>query len=277
MRRRDSKALWAVVAVLWLSASNRPVAAIEAADAHCRYKIANVARTYLNHLAQRINTCHQRRMRGKLPAGLDCNDPATWAANGYATGAHKMQTSLNRITELAGSCNPVGDTPASVGYSACPAPCGALPVSTFPEVAACMKCVVDGCLLPAAQQIYGTVPLPVSYLARQCQQVMGIKLEEYTTKRLFLEASCRYNQERGKPSLQGFDCLADLDNPATVMSVVHRRLLNDFTSRITNRCALVADLAGELDSCASDAATAVSCVFALTSSCADTVYEASMP
>lgn len=271
------KILGLVTAVLMLVAANRPAAAIDSADAHCRYKVANAARTYLNHLAQRINTCHQHRMRGQLPAGLDCNDPSTWAANGYGAGAQRMQTTIAKITKLANSCNPIGGTPASVGYNACPAPCAALPVGTFSEVATCMRCVVDACLLPAAQQVYGSVPLPVSYLPQQCQQVMGLKLEEYTTKRLFLEDSCRYNQERGKPAVQGIDCIADLDNPATALSVAHRRAVNDFNSRIGNRCALVDDLAGELDSCATDAATALSCVFAVTSSCADTVHGASMP
>lgn len=274
---KSSRGWWAVTAVLLLGSGVQPAHAIEGADARCRYKVSNAARTYLNHLAQRINTCHQRRMREQLPVGLDCNAPSTWAANGYASGAQKMQKSLEKITGIANSCNPVGDTPASVGYITCPAPCGALPVGTFTEVAACMKCVVDACMLPAAQQIYGTVPLPVSYLARQCQQVMGIKLEEYTTKRLYIQNSCRYNQERGKPSVQGFDCLTDLDNPASPMAVPHRRILNDLNARVFNRCELVLDLPGELDSCASDAASAVSCVLAATSSCGDAVYQASMP
>jgi len=266
-----------MLVVLVLGASHRSAAAIEAVDAQCRYKVSNAARTYLNNLAQRVNTCHQRRMRGQLPAALDCNDPSTWVANGYAAGAARMQVTLERIIKIANACNPIGDTPASVGYTSCPAPCAGLPVGTFTEVAGCMKCVVDSCLLPAAQQIYGTVPLPVGYLARQCQQVMGVKLEEYTTKRLFLQDSCRYNQERGKPAVQGINCLTDLDNPATALSVAHRRALNDFTARVGNRCAQVADIVGELDSCATDSATAVSCVLAVTSSCADTVYQASMP
>ncbi len=274
---RGPKLFFAAAAVLWIGAAGLPANAIDSADAFCRYKVTNAARMYLNHLAQRINTCHQRRMRGDLPAAINCNDPSSWAANGYASGAAKMQTSIAKIQDLASSCRPVGETPASVGYSACPAPCGGLPVSNFAEVGLCMKCVVDSCLLPAAQQIYGTVPLPVSYYALQCQQVMGRKMEEYTTKRLFLEGICRVNQERGKPSVQGLDCIAALETPTTAISVAHDRAMNDFNQRIFNRCDLVANVVAELDSCASDASTALSCVFAATSSCADTVYQASMP
>lgn len=269
--------LAAATAAFWFGSTRQPAWAIDSADAFCRYKVSNAARMYLNHLAQRINTCHQRRMRGDLPAALNCNDPSSWAANGYTSGAAKMQTTIAKIQDLASSCNPVGETPASVGYSACPAPCGAMPVSTFAEVGLCMRCVVDSCLLPAVQQIYGTVPLPVGYHALRCQQVMGRKMEEYTTKRLFLESSCRVNQERGKPYLQGLDCITALESPTTAISVAHDRAMNDFNQRIFNRCDLVPDIVAELDSCATDATTSLSCVFAVTSSCADTVYQASMP
>lgn len=244
-------------------------------DAQCRYKVANAARVYGDYLTQRIATCHQWRMKGKLPAAIDCNDPATWNANGYARGNDLMQKTFLKVRRIVEGCRPTAGTVASLGYNSCPAPCAAVTVSNFADVAACMRCLVDDCALAAATAVYGTPPLPAAPPERNCQQIIGRKLNVYMTKRAYLEAVCQYNRERGKPAFAGLDCL-DIDNPANTMHYIHIRALNDLNTLITNQCTPV-DMAAELDSCGSDAASAIACLLAQSSACADSLFAATFP
>lgn len=261
--------------VLATMISGRPAAAIDGRDAHCRYKVANAARTYTNYLLQRISTCHQWRIKEKVSPAIDCNDPSTWSANGYQRGTELMQKTLIKITRLAESCRPIGGTPASVGYTACPAPCGAVTISSFSDVAACMSCLADSCAVPAAAAVTGTAPLPITHLATRCQQILARKLQSYTVKRAFLEAACQYNKELGKPAFVGLDCL-DLDNPANNMHYVHERALTDLDIKIGNQCEPV-DMTTEIDSCATTPAGAITCLRSNAAACADALFSASFP
>lgn len=268
--------VWLTVALAAFAvAGARRASAFEGRDAQCRYKVSASARNYADNLLQRMATCHQLRMKGKVLVTIDCNDPSTWAANGYGRAAHLMETTTRQMTRIANTCRPLGGTPASVGFNVCPAPCGAVPMATFDDVASCMRCLGDHCAATASAAVNGTIPLPALHPERRCAQLLGRKLHSYTIKRQFLESSCQYNQESGKPAFQGLDC-TDLDNPANTMHFIQRRALNDLTTLITNQCSPI-DMVSELDSCGSDAPSAIACLLAQATQCADTLFNAAFP
>lgn len=245
-------------------------------DAVCRHKIAQATRIYSSYRVERALYCHKLRIQGKIPAAIDCNDPATWAGHGFARGVflHGKDRALH--PGKVNTCRPDAPTLADLGFTSCPAPCDALPVSTFDELSACMLCVADSCIQPALAAAYGTTPLPATYKARKCVERAGRHLKLYYHMRGFVQHLCQVKKERGYPNWVGVpDCLS-VEDPAHPF----HRFLNSYRTRknrvLNNRCAEV-DVAAQTDTCGSDPASLVACVNAAAEQCSDAMFPVYFP
>lgn len=260
------------VAVLAPTAAAQPTKR----DAVCRHKVGQATRTYSTFLVERSLMCHRERIKGKLAPGIDCNDPTTWAANGFSRGVFLHTKDRTRHPRTLNTCRQDAPTLADLGYVGCPAPCDALPASTLPELSACMLCLADDCMLPAIDSVFGTTVLPADRHARKCLERVGRHLQHYFNARAFSQHLCQMKKERGYANWVGVPDCMDVD------SATHpfHRFLTSYRNRknvlIEKRCAGV-DVATVLDMCGTDGPSLVSCTNTIADACADSLFSLIFP
>jgi len=243
--------------------------------AQCRLTVGTSVRHYGSALLIRVGKCHQQRMRGKLLAVIDCNDPHTWVANGFQPGADALARDTQRLRDQMERCSPGPATPAEVGYIACPAPCSALPVGTFAELGECMKCLVEVCALTAAQDLFGTPPLPIGVAARKCQETAGRRSVVYLNKTMLTQQNCQFRKEVGQPDFVAAAC-GDLDDPSHPYAANIGRARQKVTDQVVKRCIGV-DVATTLDSCGVDVFSEAACTIGAVDQCSAALFGAIYP
>jgi len=130
--------------------------AFTTAEQRCRDAAATRSVTLATTAARAFNECHRSRDTSSEPASTDCNDSSSADLSGdIARAAQSLASRLgSRCAEI---------DPATVNYDACPSPCnGVVPsITGFPEVAACLQCLMlDGTeLLAGFSQGSPAVPL----------------------------------------------------------------------------------------------------------------------
>jgi hypothetical protein len=243
--------------------------------AQCRLTIGTSIRHYASALLIRIGKCHQLRLQAKLPANLDCNDPSTWAAQGYAKGGNAFARDVERLRGQMEECRPSPQTPPEVGYATCPAPCAGLPVTTFPEVGECLRCVADAYVLGVADSVLGMPPLPVDAAPRKCLASVGRRMVVYLNKSMLLEQNCEFRKATGQADFIGADCVA-LSDAAHPYANGIARARAKVADQVGKRCAGV-DIVANLDSCGTDAATEGACAIDAVDQCTAVLFGAVFP
>lgn len=219
-------------------------------DAMCRLKVATSVRKFGGYLSVRLNYCHQQRARGHLVPSIDCNDPDTWGSD-FLRGSNFVVADAEKARKLINTCNPDASI-AGLGFSSCPAPCDSLPVSTYDELAGCMRCLTYDGVTTISDSLFGTVPLPIVKEPRDCQERIGRSMTTYYNKRTFFQHTCQFKKERQDPEFIGVDC-ADLDNPLHPSYSRMQGVIFKINTLIEKRCGSVADLGTVLDSCSNTA------------------------
>jgi len=250
-------------------------AAQSVSDAACRLSVGNSVRLFGEVIAVQVGICHRQRLRGALPSSIDCNQPSTWMASGYAHGATGVARGVVRFRAAMQACSPGPVTPADVGYTSCPAPCAGLPVTSFDELGACLQCVTEPAVLVALQAGFGTPPLPLPKPPRVCQLTVGRLIVRYFNKRALLQDGCQFRKEAGQTDYVAADCEAiETAPPAYADRIVRAR--QKLTRSIAARCGEV-NLATDLDSCGADVSGETSCITAAVDQCTATLFAAIYP
>lgn len=245
-------------------------------DAACRYKVAQATRNYSALLVERALLCHKQRAGGRLPAGIDCNDPSTWAANGFSRGAYLHQKDRDLHRDKVEGCNPDAPGLAALGYASCPAPCDGIALTGFADLSACTLCLADDCMLDAMQTVYGTTPLPVVKPAAKCVERAGRHLETYFNARTYMQQKCQVKKDKGYAGWTGVPDCGDLDDPAHPFhadNLAYRAKRDEVLAR---RCGDV-HVAADTGTCGSDAATLATCASAAAEQCSNEMFPQVFP
>lgn len=267
-------AVW-FVGIASLISLSMPAAAFTRAEVQCRLKAATAYRIYGRDYATRAVRCHLKRMLGKYPPAVDCDDPATWLANGLEREVTGLAHARQRLRFAVNSCNPGIVAPASLGYTTCPAPCAAGSIDTFDDLADCLLCLTDGCLTGAVESIAGLPPLPIEKTPRKCQERVGRELVTYYNKRSLNEHVCQLRQELGKQDYVGIDC-TDFTNPLHPLARRIERTRAKLDKLVARRCADV-DIGAQLDSCGTDVPSEQACLKANVEQCTALLFEVAYP
>lgn len=212
-----------------------------------------------------LTKCHRLRIDGELPPATNCNDVAA------APASLKLDRRSELLTRRArGVCDERAAVPepAGLGYITCPAPCVAIPQTTYEfGVVPCISCVTDASVNQLIQTVYGTPPLPLSKAARTCQIAIGNAVGTFVSKRFTIQERCQRDKEQGKlpPSThcKRYDSLG----------LVARAQAN--LEKAIGRCSN-SQLAS-LNSCGSTVAAARACIVAAADAAADEVFEVVYP
>lgn len=230
-------------------------------QAQCRLSFGNSVRDLASVTALRVEICHRNRMKGTVPVSVNCSDPATWAGAGYTDGAEGRQRDLDRFAAESAFCSPGITTPAEVGYTSCPAPCGALPVTTFPELGECLECFTAAGALVVMQDAHGTPPAPSLKGPRKCLEAVGRGIVRYINKRMLRQHTCQFLKDIGEPGYDAVQC-AHTNNPSHPDYERAQRTVEKIRNQITRRCAEV-DFATTLDTCGTEPVSEHACVISL--------------
>ena len=156
--RALSRSLIATLALLVVLTDRLPAHgfAFTTAEQRCRDAGAKRSVTLATTAARAFNECHRSRDTGGEPASTDCNDSDAADLSGdIARAAQSLASGLeSRCAEI---------DPQTVNYGACPSPCDVVvpAIAGFPDVAACLQCLMlDGTeLLAGFSQGSPAVPL----------------------------------------------------------------------------------------------------------------------
>ena len=267
---------YAASVVVLLSALGAPVWGYPLGDrALCRLSFGNTVRQRVAAITVQVGHCHRDRFLGRLSESVSCSDPSTWAASHYDAGVATLARQLERMLAQSRQCSARVATPAEIGQSSCPAPCAALPTTTFPELGVCMECLTQASALTAMPPTLGSPPLPATKAARICQQNIARGMVIYMNKRMKLQDDCQFLKEINDPAYAGVDC-TDVSQPTHPYYARAQRAVDKLRLQISGRCETVM-LATELDTCASDAQAESSCVLAAADQWTDTMMAALYP
>ena len=274
MSRRWGRIIAAAFAVGLLAPALAGAQLTEPKDKQCRLKTAEAARGHALFLTKRVGYCHQQRLRGRIPAAVDCNDPSTWAANGFQRGVDLENKALVRLAKRVATCKATRPL-ADLGYGACPAPCGAITITDIDSLTACVRCKVEDCTLGAVANVFGTPDLAQERPAKKCQERAGRHLTLYLKNRGFFQNVCEYARSVERRGFETADCIDTEDSSHPFFTRLSRFKAKQ-DNVLLRRCGDV-DVAGELTSCAGDAAGLVACVAAEVQACTDEFFALAFP
>lgn len=273
-RRAARLALAGALAAVLLPAAAGAAELAEPKDRQCRLKVAEAARGHALFLTKRVGYCHQQRLAGRIPAAVDCNDPTTWAANGFVRGVDLETKALARLADRVATCKATRPL-ADLGYGACPAPCGSIAITDIASLTACVRCAAESCTLDVLDAVFGT-PVPgLPRAAQKCQERAGRHLTLYLKNRGFFQNVCEYARANERIGFVGADCIAieDMEHPF----YSRLRLFRQKQEKVLrDRCAGV-DVGAALDSCAADGDGLVACVTAEVQACTDALFRMAHP
>ena len=248
----------------------------EAADkGQCRLSFARSLRALSVSLAFRSGLCHRDRLKEKLAADIDCNDPWSWTPEAYPRGAGRVAHDLSRFAAESEFCTPTVKTTAEVGYLSCPAPCAALPVTSFPELGDCLACIAADASPTYMAALVGTPPVSGDRNALRCQIAVGHNVSRYLHKRKKLQNGCEFLTEIAKDGFVGVDCV-DIGAPGHPYERRINRLRARVVDQVRRKCAK-ADLAATLALCDDDVTAAGECVASLVDAWAAQIHPSAFP
>jgi hypothetical protein len=227
--------------------------------AQCRLSYGRSVRVISVSLTLRVEICHRERLRGKVPAGVDCSDPWSWASAGYGVGAHGLDHDLGRYQAEAVNPTPTLDTPDQLGYLSCPAPCDAIAIQTFADFGDCLLCHNQPAAVAAWETVLGFPPVTGDQKAELCQSAIGRGMFRYTHKLFKLQTGCEFKREVSKDGFQNFECI-DIDAPGHPLHKRMSRFRARIVDRISRRCP--AATVALLDTCGSDGPSVGECTVA---------------
>lgn len=242
-------------------------------NGQCRLSFGRSVRALSVAMAFDAGVCHRDRLRGKIDSSIDCNDPWSWQAAGYARGSKRALSKIARFHKESKHCTAGVVETSTVGYDIpCPAPCAGLPTATFAEVGVCLECVLQDGVRTGLGAILGSPEAPATRDGKKCQTAMGRGVARYLHKRMKLQNTCEFKKDVGVEEFATIDC-TDIGTEGHPFAHRNNRMRASIASQISRRCAAV----DQLDGCADDAAGAAECVPAIVESWADTVHPAAWP
>ena len=245
-------------------------------DAACRYKVAQSTRNYSAFLVERALLCHKKRARGVLPPAIDCNDPATWATNGFTRGVYLHAKDRAQHARKVEGCRPDAATLADLGYASCAAPCDGIAITDLADLGECTLCLADDCMLAAIESVYGTTPLPAERAAAKCVERAGRHLETYYNARAFMQQKCQMKKDKGYANWVSVPDCGDLDDPAHPFFAKNAAYRDKRNAVLERRCADV-DVAAETGTCGTDPAALASCITAAAEQCSNSIFPLVFP
>lgn len=245
-------------------------------DAACRYKVAQATRNYTTMLVERGLLCHKQRAGGTLPSGTDCNDPATWGANGFGRGVYLLGKDRALHRDRIEGCNPDAPSLAALGYASCPAPCDGIALGSFTALSDCTLCLADACMLDAMETVFGTTPLPAEPRTAKCVERAGRHLESYYNARTYMQQKCQLKKDKGYAGWTAVPDCGDLDDPAHPFYAKNLAFRSRRDAVLTARCDGV-DVAGATGTCGSDPASLAACASAAAEQCSNLLFPQVFP
>lgn len=241
----------------------------------CRLSFAHSLRALAVSFAFRSQVCHRDRLRGKVDAAVDCNDPWSWTSDDYPVGLKLVERDLGRYRARSARCPQTVATTAEIGHVSCPSPCASLPTSTFPELGTCLECVAADATPAALAAAFGTPPVPGERAAVNCMTAIGRGLARHYHRRKKLQNDCEFLVEIQKTGWVGVVC-ADLENPTHPYSYRMGRFRERVAGQITRKCRDV-DLDGLLDACGDTPESVAACSLDIAEDWTATMHAACYP
>ena len=169
--------------------------------AKCQKALATGVRRVTGAALRGVEKCHRARMRAASPTTGDCNDPS------QSTGAslERLQRAVAKLPNLAERGCAAAGPPASLGYDPCPAPCGAVAISTYADVGECLACLAQDRTRTVAVSIFGQ-PLSPGMRTPEtvCHAALVRATRKYIAKRMSAQQRCKTDEANGAPI--GTDC-----------------------------------------------------------------------
>lgn len=172
----------------------RPVLALSRSDAMCRSHLFAATGKLARDTIVELNKCHAQRMAGRLPASTECNSAAT-APNRLLL----LRDEGNLRTRVRKRCAQPADVspPAALGFTTCPAPCAAIAVSSYADVAECLICRTRAETSRLVADVFGSPPTAAGN-ERICQRRIGRATKVYVAAQLNLQRRCHLAQDLGR-------------------------------------------------------------------------------
>ena len=247
--------------LLFLLVGQAAAQPLTAADARCRKALHSGVQRFARTIVKEQVRCHQVRIRENIPASVDCNDPANFLSPLRVERAERVALRAARRCVKAAA-------PAALGLGACPAPCAALPMSSYDEVAACLACLTRDTATGMVENVFGLPTYGVTdRLDRICQAHVGQVMREYMSARMRQQAHCQYLQDRGKVDAT-VDCAA-----ADLRGVI---AAERFAARLTIAGCSTDDIA-DAQLCGGDVPSLQACMEAAVEAAADGLFGAAYP
>lgn len=241
----------------------------------CRLSYGRSIRVISVALSLRVQSCHRERLRGNVPATVDCSDPWSWQAGGYAVGHAGLVHDLRRYDAESKECTATVNTPDQVGYLTCPAPCDAIPITNFAAFGDCLECHNQPVAVNAWKTALGFPPVSGDGPAINCQAAIGRSVVRYVGKRMKLQTGCEFKHEVSKDGYENLTCI-DIGAPAHPLATRINRFRARLIDLISRRCAGV-DAGALLDTCGSDGASIGLCVVTAVEQWTATVHTPTYP
>lgn len=242
-----------IVAGVALCLTGRVAGSSQDAD-QCRRRLYQATRNLTAAVLKERTSCHRQRMAGQLPAATQCNDPTRSPASSI--------NARRRLAKATRACEAT-TTPSDLNYVACPAPCQALTIADFTEVAACMTCVAEAAAYDVAQAVYGEPPTPASFAAQGCQRSIARGAMRYWWRRFTAQLACRIDSSTDPSQCSGGN-----------IDAVLTRARDDLDAAVA-RC--TADTLSALDSCARTVPLEQECVRSVVGNTTDMLHNAVLP
>ncbi len=245
-------------------------------EARCRRAVGVGGRGLGIVTAKQKVLCHLLRMREKLPAVIDCNDTATWTANGFKRGLRAIQRAEKRLhNQVARHCGDVAG-PSALQYNSCPAPCGSVSIAAYSDVADCVQCLTESGMTDLIDQAYGTPPLPLpAQVVQECQAEVGRSVRRYFAARSRWQQLCQYRKDVGAPRFYGVTC-QNLDDPSHPYQPRMDLLRARLGLRVQQACEFV-NIPTELDTCGTDVPSEISCLEDHVQQCTQDLFDFMYP
>ena len=220
-------ALWAVLLAIPASAILRPE------DATCRRGLMLAERRLTFHLVRQMGQCHLQRARGRLRSDVDCNDPANVP---YPRTIERVARSVAQLAKS--QCRQAG-TPASLGFTTCPAPCGsATPLTSYArDVAPCIVCQSRSEASGIMAAILPEPPVTGPHTREtDCVEAVTTGVRKHVSKVLENLRYCQYLRDRGRlpatPSCRDDDVLGHVARSRSALQYYLARCKNGSRARV---------------------------------------------
>jgi hypothetical protein len=164
-------------------------------DSLCRSHLFAGATKLGRDTVKQLGKCHSQRLNGQLPPELDCNQEpnAPWADLRDSDAESLRVRARKRCTV------PPASSPASLGFTACPAPCDlTVPsINTYADVAECLVCQTHRISEDLSAVVFGTPTLPAGE-EEPCWARLTRGVRHYYGLVLKVQRACQLHQDKGK-------------------------------------------------------------------------------